>query len=167
MLIPRSACIGVEDENYYYSKLNSLVDRTEDLIRKAGNPTIEIDKAQTESIQSSESSCPTSSCKHDHSVMCPVYEFRRSVCYAAHFWISQFPVHYDLDVKLSALMKEWQQCLFIEDQGINYSELAPLVDLSCLPSYDWIRNISVRDPNIKLCRKVSLVFNHLVSGRRY
>ena len=171
MLIPRPACIGVEDDNYlnyYYIKLNSLVDKTEDLILKSGSQSTEIDKEQTEPTKSIESSCPTSSCKHDQTVMCPVYKFRRSVCYAVHFWINQFPVHFDLDVKLSASMKEWQRCLASEDvKCVNYSELAPLVDLSCLPSYDWIRNISVRDPNIKHCRKVSLVFNHLVSKCRY
>ena len=94
--------------------------------------------------------------------MCQVYKFRRSVCFAVQFWINQFPVHYDLDVKLSNLIKDWQRCLqVIDEKGACYKELAALVDLKNLPSYDWIRNISVRDPNAKHNRKVSLVFNHL------
>lgn len=70
----------------------------------------------------------------------------------------QFPVHFDLDAKLSAFVKDWQKKLM---DDYNCGELSSLVDLSCLPSYDWIRNISVRDPSVKHCRKVSLVFNHL------
>lgn len=90
-------------------------------------------------------------------VLCSVYKFRRLICYAVRFWIVQFPVHFDMDPKLSTIMKDWQKWLTEQD----YVELASLVDLSCLPSYDWIRNISVRDPSVKHCRKVSLVFNHL------
>lgn len=89
--------------------------------------------------------------------LCSVYKFRRMICYAMRFWIVQFPVHFDMDPKLSTIVKDWQKWLVEQD----YSELAPLVDISCLPSYDWIRNISVRDPSVKHCRKVSLVFNHL------
>ena len=88
---------------------------------------------------------------------CSVYKFRRMICHTVRFWIVQFPVHFDMDPKLSTVMKEWQKWLAEQD----YAELAALVDLSCLPSYDWIRNISVRDPSVKHCRKVSLVFNHL------
>ena len=79
------------------------------------------------------------------------------ICQAVRFWIVQFPVHFDMDPKLATIMKEWQKWLIEQ----HYGELAALVDLSCLPSYDWIRNISVRDPSVKHCRKVSLVFNHL------
>ena len=96
-------------------------------------------------------------CRHDRQALCCVYKFRRLICYAIQFWIMQFPVHFDLDVKLSTWIKDWQK-LLIDQQ---YAELASLVDLTCLPSYDWIRNISVRDPSVKHCRKVSLVFNHL------
>ena len=87
-----------------------------------------------------------------------VYKFRRQVCQAVRFWVMQFPVHFDLDAKLSAFVKDWQKKLM---DDYNCGELSSLVDLSCLPSYDWIRNISVRDPSVKHCRKVSLVFNHL------
>lgn len=105
--------------------------------------------------------CPAGSqCKHDRLTSCQIYKFRRSVCYAVRFWIRQFPVHFDLDAKLSALVKDWQRWMASDDQS-GYAELASLIDLGCLPSYDWIRNISVRDPSVKHCRKVSLVFNHL------
>ena len=93
-------------------------------------------------------------------MVCKVYKFRRQICHAVRYWIVQFPVHFDLDAKLSALIKDWQKQL-TDEERYHYSELASLVDLSCLPSYDWIRNISVRDPSVKHCRKVSLVFNHL------
>lgn len=99
-------------------------------------------------------------CKHDRWAACQAYQFRKSICFAVRFWIRQYPVHFDLDVKLSAVVKDWQRCLVSEEQ-YHYPELIPLIDLSCLPSYDWIRNISVRDSTVKHCRKVSLVFNHL------
>lgn len=37
-----------------------------------------------------------------------------------------------------------------------------LLDLSTLPNYDWIRNVSMREvEGARPSRKVSLVFNHL------
>ena len=182
VLIPRPACIGVEDDNYFnyhYSKLSALVDATTALDTVGGKTATPVtDKAADEKSPSAENGgkssstcaqhcCPAGDeCKHDRGAMCQVYKFRRSVCYAVRFWIRQFPVHFDLDAKLSALIKEWQRHLLTTPCAetkmlCNYSELAPLIDLTCLPSYDWIRNISVRDPSVKHCRKVSLVFNHL------
>lgn len=161
VLIPRPACIGADDDNYFsyhYSKLTAM---TTDGVDIANPPADKAsDKTPTDSQKSNESTCPTNDCKHDRLVSCQVYKFRRSVCYAVRFWIRQFPVHFDLDVKLSALIREWQRRL-AADELAGYAELASLIDLGCLPSYDWIRNISVRDPSVKHCRKVSLVFNHL------
>lgn len=172
VLIPRPACIGVEDDNYFsyhYSKLNALLmdSCSMETGSKGDKSSTSSEKTDDSSSKSSELQppCPKGEqCQHDRSSLCPVYKFRRSICYAVRFWIRQFPVHFDLDPKLSTLIKDWQRSLTHgtpENQHCGYAEFASLIDLSCLPSYDWIRNISVRDPTVKHCRKVSLVFNHL------
>ncbi|XP_046441029.1 uncharacterized protein LOC124191985 isoform X2 [Daphnia pulex] len=162
VLIPRPACIGAEDDNYFsyhYSKLSAMACEGVDMSNPSMEKSSSTDKNQVDPRPSE--TCPAGSqCKHDRLASCQIYKFRRSVCYAVRFWIRQFPVHFDLDAKLSSLIKDWQRWLTADDRS-NYAELAPLVDLGCLPSYDWIRNISVRDPSVKHCRKVSLVFNHL------
>lgn len=188
VLIPRPACIGVEDDNYFnyhYSKLSAMAEAgagsievvdsktamaaTTQMEKPASDKSPEADSCgKPSSSTRDEHSCPTGDqCKHDRGAVCQVYKFRRSICYAVHFWIRQFPVHFDLDARLCVLIKEWQRqlltnpCTATESRTWYYPELAPLMDLTCLPSYDWIRNISVRDPTVKHCRKVSLVFNHL------
>lgn len=171
VLIPRPACIGADDDNYFSYHYSKLMAMATDGVDMAGtNPPSDkvSDKTPTDSSPKSNPNesitCSVNDCKHDQTVAasCPVYKFRRSICYAVRFWIRQYPVHFDLDVKLSAIVRDWQRWLAgSADQPSGYAELASLIDLGCLPSYDWIRNISVRDPSVKHCRKVSLVFNHL------
>lgn len=164
VLIPRPACIGADDDNYFsyhYSKLSAMASDGVDMPSHSLDKSTVSEKSPADISKSSECCCPAGSqCKHDRLASCQVYKFRRSVCYAVRFWIRQFPVHFDLDAKLSALIKDWQRWLAVDDRS-GYPELASFIDLGCLPSYDWIRNISVRDPSVKHCRKVSLVFNHL------
>lgn len=162
VLIPRPACIGADDDNYFsyhYSKLSAMVSDGVDISNQSMEKSSSHEKNQVDT-RSSEICLAGSQCKHDRLASCQVYKFRRSVCYAVRFWIRQYPVHFDLDAKLSSLIKDWQRWLTADDR-FDYAEFASLVDLGCLPSYDWIRNISVRDPSVKHCRKVSLVFNHL------
>ncbi|BFZ07017.1 hypothetical protein BsWGS_10056 [Bradybaena similaris] len=63
-----------------------------------------------------------------------------------------------MDTKVTAAVTRLS-CL-LQAEG-NY-KLKELVDVSKVPSYDWMRNMSVRTtPFTKHSRKVSLVFNHL------
>lgn len=163
VLIPRPACIGADDDNYFsyhYSKLSAMAADGVDMSNQLSDKSSSSEKNQMDIPRSSDQCSALSQCKHDQQALCQIYKFRRSVCYAVRFWIRQFPVHFDLDAKLSSLVKDWQRWLTTDDR-FHCAELAPLIDLGCLPSYDWIRNISVRDPSVKHCRKVSLVFNHL------
>ncbi|KFM57498.1 Ras guanyl-releasing protein 3, partial [Stegodyphus mimosarum] len=68
-----------------------------------------------------------------------------------------FPIHFDLNSALVTTLRDFQRHLY--DQ--SYRALADLLDLSKLPSYDWARSMSVRNPPAKHTRKISLVFDHL------
>ncbi|WAR20519.1 GRP1-like protein [Mya arenaria] len=73
------------------------------------------------------------------------------------YWIRNFPVQFDLDTKLQSEIKKFGSLI----QRKGNSTFKELVDLSKVPSYDWMRSISVRNPSMRHNRKVSLVFNHL------
>ncbi|KAJ8308168.1 hypothetical protein KUTeg_013042 [Tegillarca granosa] len=73
------------------------------------------------------------------------------------YWISHNPVHFDLDHRLSAVVKKFGTSV----QSEGNTSFKELIDLSKVPSYDWMRNMSVRNPSMRHNRKVSLVFNHL------
>ncbi|KAG1678235.1 Ras guanyl-releasing protein 3 [Nymphon striatum] len=76
---------------------------------------------------------------------------------ANQYWIHSFPIHFDTDAKLAATLRDFQLQLREND----YDVLTDVVDISNVPSYDWMRKISVRSSVRKHSRKVSLVFNHL------
>ncbi|KAI8486928.1 RAS guanyl releasing protein 1 (calcium and DAG-regulated) [Branchiostoma belcheri] len=75
---------------------------------------------------------------------------------AALSWISEFPMHFDLDPSLAREIRNLQE-LTCKDSANNHKLL---VDISNLPSYDWMRAVSVRN-SVKRSHKVSLVFDHL------
>ena len=83
-----------------------------------------------------------------------------SCCF--RYWIMQFPMHFDMENGLAGALKEFQSALTPTS--------AELVDLSQVPTYDWMRHVSVRHSHLleqqmslnkQHSRKVSLVFNHL------
>ncbi|XP_068085877.1 ras guanyl-releasing protein 3 isoform X2 [Anabrus simplex] len=80
-------------------------------------------------------------------------QLRRKVCHAFRFWILQYPIHFNLERGLASSLRQFQDTLLPSE--------AELVDLSQVPSYDWMRNMSVRSGTTTGVRKVSLVFNHL------
>ncbi|XP_054715101.1 ras guanyl-releasing protein 3-like [Uloborus diversus] len=88
---------------------------------------------------------------------CAIYHYRSRVCQTLRYWICMFPIHFDLNPPLTTTVKDFQKHL--NDQG--YGTLADLLDLSKLPSCEWARNLSVRNPPAKHTRKISLVFDHL------
>ncbi|XP_070578559.1 ras guanyl-releasing protein 3-like isoform X1 [Ptychodera flava] len=101
--------------------------------------------------------CKTSCTHKTDDANCKRYQFRCHVCQSVRYWISHFPVHFDLDKSLSTVV--WTLQRHIQEDG--FTRLKNVVDISSVPSYDWIRHISVRNSSIRHNRKVSLVFNHL------
>ncbi|XP_021373157.1 ras guanyl-releasing protein 3-like isoform X2 [Mizuhopecten yessoensis] len=102
--------------------------------------------------------CMKPGCNHrPSSIDCQIQIYKAKICYAVRFWISNFPVHFDLDHRLSTVVKRFANLVQCEGN----LTLKQLIDLSKVPSYDWMRNMSVRNPSMRHNRKVSLVFNHL------
>ncbi|RUS84275.1 hypothetical protein EGW08_007968 [Elysia chlorotica] len=89
---------------------------------------------------------------------CSIQVFKKMICQAVRHWITKFPLHFDMDTRVTTTVKKLSSLLQAEG---NY-KLKELVDVSKVPSYDWMRNMSVRNTVYgKHSRKVSLVFNHL------
>eukprot|EP00057_Strongylocentrotus_purpuratus_P020825 XP_011675299.1 PREDICTED: ras guanyl-releasing protein 3 isoform X4 [Strongylocentrotus purpuratus] len=106
----------------------------------------------------SKASCTRTSCSHSaEDNECHVNAKKRRICHALKFWINNFPMHFDLDKGLAGVMSQLQKII----QSEGNTQLKQVVDISNVPSYDWMRVISVRNPSVRTNRKVSLVFNHL------
>ncbi|XP_074643374.1 ras guanyl-releasing protein 3-like [Tubulanus polymorphus] len=102
--------------------------------------------------------CEINMCSHrypNHS--CPRVLYKTKTCYAVRYWIDHFPVHFFMDSQLTQVISNFVQNLI----KLHELQLKELVDLTKIPSYDWMRHISVRNPSQKLSQKTSLVFNHL------
>ncbi|KAK3593445.1 hypothetical protein CHS0354_020210 [Potamilus streckersoni] len=130
------------------------------LMHKWFMTSVELAEAFLDLYQSSDETvvCPKPSCSHLPSQrQCELQIYKAKICYAVRYWICKFPVHFDLDGKLSAVIKQFGSLV----QREGNSSFKELIDLSKVPSYDWMRSISVRNPSMRHNRKVSLVFNHL------
>ncbi|KAI6236707.1 hypothetical protein M3Y95_00186900 [Aphelenchoides besseyi] len=79
--------------------------------------------------------------------------FAERVCYAVGFWIRNFPVNFDENSQLCRLVERLKK-MAIEDQLPDY--VFHDLDISSIPSYAWLRNVSVRNP---VSRHVSLSFD--------
>ncbi|XP_052105523.1 ras guanyl-releasing protein 3-like isoform X1 [Mytilus californianus] len=102
--------------------------------------------------------CTKDVCDHLPSdAECEIQIYKAKICYAVRYWISHFPVHFDLDNRLKTVVKRLGS-LLLSEGNTSFKEL---IDLSKVPSYDWMRNMSVRSSAMRHNRKVSLVFNHL------
>ncbi|XP_019642508.1 PREDICTED: ras guanyl-releasing protein 3-like isoform X1 [Branchiostoma belcheri] len=107
--------------------------------------------------QTRDKSICKSPCQHKPSDQnCKLNRFKTRVCYTVRSWISEFPMHFDLDPSLAREIRNLQE-LTCKDSANNHKLL---VDISNLPSYDWMRAVSVRN-SVKRSHKVSLVFDHL------
>ncbi|CAJ0582477.1 unnamed protein product, partial [Mesorhabditis spiculigera] len=75
---------------------------------------------------------------------------KRRVCYAVSFWIRKFPFHFD---------GQKQLCQLVERLRAGALDLGPEciegLDVATLPSFSWLRSMSVRNPVV---RQVSLSF---------
>uniref|UniRef100_A0A183CK94 EF-hand domain-containing protein n=1 Tax=Globodera pallida TaxID=36090 RepID=A0A183CK94_GLOPA len=80
--------------------------------------------------------------------------FGQKVCSAVGFWIHHHPVHFDANVQLGRLLERLKK-LAAADETISKALVDELLDISAIPSYAWLRNVSVRNP---ISRHVSLCF---------
>ncbi|CAF4802995.1 unnamed protein product [Rotaria sp. Silwood1] len=84
-------------------------------------------------------------------------EYQIRVCQSYSYWIKNFPMHFDLDKRLKEACEKIQN--LIESSGDT--ESMSLVDLSQIPSFDWMRQMTVR--NQAKNKIVSLGFNNIES----
>ncbi|KAG2467024.1 NVL protein, partial [Polypterus senegalus] len=72
------------------------------------------------------------------------------------YWIVQFPAEFNLDLGLIRLTEEFRE---VAGQ-LGYDEHIKLIDISSIPSYDWMRRVTQRKKQSKK-GKASLLFDHL------
>ncbi|XP_078728228.1 ras guanyl-releasing protein 3-like isoform X1 [Lampetra fluviatilis] len=82
---------------------------------------------------------------------------RLRICRFVRFWIEEFPAVFNLDAGLARLMEEFKELACTLGQEDHCS----LVDISAIPSYEWMRRVTQRSKLCKSKRKVSLLFDHL------
>ncbi|CAF0741229.1 unnamed protein product [Didymodactylos carnosus] len=87
---------------------------------------------------------------------CKDYQLR--ICHSYRYWIKNFPFHFDLDRHL----KETAEKMKILIQSTGNSECIKLVDISQIPSFEWMRKMTVRNQP-KTSKIVSLGFNNIES----
>ncbi|CAD6199535.1 unnamed protein product [Caenorhabditis auriculariae] len=78
-------------------------------------------------------------------------EVREAICTAVTYWIQHFPMHFDAQPQVCAQVVLLRT---ISDGVVDESKRESL-DVSNLPSYAWLRSVSVRNP---VARQVSLSF---------
>ncbi|KAL3067992.1 hypothetical protein niasHT_037982 [Heterodera trifolii] len=80
--------------------------------------------------------------------------YGQKVCSAVGFWIRRHPAHFDANAQLGRLLDRLKK-LAAADETISRALIDELLDISAIPSYAWLRNVSVRNP---VSRHVSLCF---------
>ncbi|XP_033836043.2 ras guanyl-releasing protein 3 [Periophthalmus magnuspinnatus] len=83
-------------------------------------------------------------------------ETRMKMCFFMRFWIQTFPAEFSLDLGLVRIIEEfrdWTQRLGSEQQSA-------LLDISSIPSFDWMRRVTQKRRTLKK-GKASLLFDHL------
>ncbi|KAK9411870.1 ras guanyl-releasing protein 3 [Crotalus adamanteus] len=83
-------------------------------------------------------------------------EIRLKICYFMRYWILEFPAEFNLDLGLAHLTEEFQELAC----HLGYEEHIQLIDISSIPSYDWMRRITQRKKTFKK-GKACLLFDHL------
>uniref|UniRef100_A0A671Q5R2 Ras guanyl-releasing protein 3-like n=1 Tax=Sinocyclocheilus anshuiensis TaxID=1608454 RepID=A0A671Q5R2_9TELE len=75
---------------------------------------------------------------------------------AVQYWIAEFPAEFDLDLGLIRLTEEFRDAA----AQLGGDEHIKLLDISTIPSYDWMRKLTQRKKQVKK-GKASLLFDHL------
>ncbi|NWT23448.1 GRP3 protein, partial [Cardinalis cardinalis] len=83
-------------------------------------------------------------------------EFRLKICYFMRYWILEFPAEFNLDLGLIRLTEEFQEVA----SQLGYEDHIHLIDISSIPSYDWMRRVTQRK-KISKKGKACLLFDHL------
>ncbi|KAG7314116.1 hypothetical protein KOW79_022612 [Hemibagrus wyckioides] len=84
-------------------------------------------------------------------------ELRSRICHLVKFWISEFPVEFNLNPALAEQIRDLRDQLNTEG---NERE-SQLIDVESVPSYKWKRQVTQHVPSMSKKRKMSLLFEHL------
>ncbi|XP_030052365.1 ras guanyl-releasing protein 3 isoform X3 [Microcaecilia unicolor] len=84
------------------------------------------------------------------------HELRLKICYFMRYWIMEFPAEFNLDLGLIHLTEEFREVA----SELGYEDHINLIDISSIPSYDWMRKVTQRKKTFKK-GKVCLLFDHL------
>ncbi|XP_075811151.1 ras guanyl-releasing protein 3 [Microtus pennsylvanicus] len=83
-------------------------------------------------------------------------EFRLKVCYFMRYWILKFPAEFNLDLGLIRMTEEFREVA----SQLGYEKHLSLMDISSVPSYDWMRRVTQRK-KVSKKGKACLLFDHL------
>ncbi|KAF6105835.1 RAS guanyl releasing protein 3 [Phyllostomus discolor] len=83
-------------------------------------------------------------------------EFRLKICYFMRYWILKFPAEFNLDLGLIRMTEEFQEVA----SQLGYEKHVSLIDISSIPSYDWMRRVTQRK-KVSKKGKACLLFDHL------
>ncbi|XP_030879374.1 ras guanyl-releasing protein 3 isoform X3 [Leptonychotes weddellii] len=83
-------------------------------------------------------------------------EFRLKICYFMRYWILKFPAEFNLDLGLIRMTEEFREVT----SQLGYEKHISLIDISSIPSYDWMRRVTQRK-KVSKKGKACLLFDHL------
>ncbi|KAM4590831.1 ras guanyl-releasing protein 3 isoform 2-T3 [Odontesthes bonariensis] len=81
---------------------------------------------------------------------------RLKICYLMRYWIVTFPAEFNLDLGLIRITEEFRDVA----AQLGCEKHFKLIDISAIPSYDWMRKLTQRKKQVKK-GKASLLFDHL------
>ncbi|KAM9344699.1 ras guanyl-releasing protein 3 [Symphorus nematophorus] len=81
---------------------------------------------------------------------------RLKICYLMRYWIVTFPAEFNLDLGLIQITEEFRDVA----AQLGCEEHFKLLDISTIPSYDWMRKLTQRKKQAKK-GKATLLFDHL------
>ncbi|KAM6997657.1 ras guanyl-releasing protein 3 isoform 2-T2 [Tautogolabrus adspersus] len=81
---------------------------------------------------------------------------RLKICYLMRYWIVTFPAEFNLDLGLIRIAEEFRDVA----AQLGCEEHFKFLDISTIPSYDWMRKLTQRKKQAKK-GKASLLFDHL------
>ncbi|XP_069925813.1 ras guanyl-releasing protein 3 isoform X2 [Oryctolagus cuniculus] len=83
-------------------------------------------------------------------------DFRLKICYFMRYWILKFPAEFNLDLGLIRMTEEFREVA----SQLGYEKHISLIDISSIPSYDWMRRVTQRK-KVSKKGKACLLFDHL------
>ncbi|KAM8852815.1 ras guanyl-releasing protein 3 isoform 2-T2 [Synchiropus picturatus] len=81
---------------------------------------------------------------------------RLKICFLMRYWIMTFPAEFNLDLGLIRITEEFREVA----AKLGCEAHFKLIDISTIPSYDWMRKLTQRKKQAKK-GKASLLFDHL------